>query len=64
MIESRMIATRTELVAENGIVAGGHPLEAEAGTRLLEQGGNAVDAVVGAAFARSHACMVVHRRTR
>ena len=33
-----------------GAVAGGHPLTAEAGARVLEQGGNAVDAAVGAAL--------------
>jgi gamma-glutamyltranspeptidase/glutathione hydrolase len=33
-----------------GAVAGGHPLTAEAGARVLEAGGNAVDAAVGAAL--------------
>jgi gamma-glutamyltranspeptidase / glutathione hydrolase len=33
-----------------GGVAGGHPLTAEAGARVLEAGGNAVDAAVGAAL--------------
>jgi gamma-glutamyltranspeptidase/glutathione hydrolase len=33
-----------------GAVAGGHPLTAEAGARVLEQGGNAVDAAVAAAL--------------
>jgi gamma-glutamyltranspeptidase/glutathione hydrolase len=32
----------------NGVVAAGHPLTAEAGARVLREGGNAVDAVVGA----------------
>ncbi|MBI3979564.1 MAG: gamma-glutamyltransferase [Chloroflexi bacterium] len=50
MIRNKMIATRTELVAERGICVGGHMAEAEAGARILEQGGNAVDAVVAAAF--------------
>jgi gamma-glutamyltranspeptidase / glutathione hydrolase len=33
-----------------GAVAAGHPLTAQAGARLLEAGGNAVDAAVGAAL--------------
>lgn len=32
----------------NGIVAAGHPLTAEAGARVLREGGNAVDAALGA----------------
>ncbi|MEA2151582.1 MAG: gamma-glutamyltranspeptidase / glutathione hydrolase, partial [Solirubrobacteraceae bacterium] len=34
--------------APNGIVAAGHPLTAEAGARVLREGGNAVDAAVAA----------------
>jgi gamma-glutamyltranspeptidase/glutathione hydrolase len=34
-----------------GAIAGGHPLTAEAGARILADGGNAVDACVAAAFA-------------
>src|SRR6266550_9281093 len=34
-----------------GAVAAGHPLTAKAGARILEQGGNAVDACVAAGFA-------------
>jgi gamma-glutamyltranspeptidase/glutathione hydrolase len=36
-----------------GAVAAGHPLTAQAGARVLEEGGNAVDACVAAAFAGS-----------
>jgi gamma-glutamyltranspeptidase/glutathione hydrolase len=36
-----------------GAVAAGHPLTAEAGARVLAEGGNAVDACVAAAFAAS-----------
>jgi gamma-glutamyltranspeptidase / glutathione hydrolase len=34
--------------AERGVVAAGHPLTAQAGARVLREGGNAVDATVGA----------------
>src|SRR5215831_2694964 len=34
-----------------GAVAAGHPLTAQAGARVLEEGGNAVDACVAGAFA-------------
>jgi gamma-glutamyltranspeptidase / glutathione hydrolase len=38
-------------VSERGIVAAGHPLTAEAGARVLREGGNAVDAAVAAVLA-------------
>ena len=41
---------RTEAVSNRGVVACGHIQEAEAGVWVLEEGGNAVDAVVAAAF--------------
>src|SRR5215472_14531945 len=36
--------------SDRGVVAGGHPAEASAGLAMLEAGGNAIDAVVAAAF--------------
>jgi gamma-glutamyltranspeptidase / glutathione hydrolase len=36
---------------ENGVVAAGHPLTAEAGASVLREGGNAVDAAIGAMLA-------------
>src|SRR5947209_19955020 len=34
--------------AKRGVVAAGHPLTAEAGARVLREGGNAVDAAIAA----------------
>ncbi len=38
--------TRSMVISRNGIVAAESPLAAEAGVRILEQGGNAVDAAI------------------
>jgi gamma-glutamyltranspeptidase/glutathione hydrolase len=45
-----IVARGTEAVSERGVLACGHPQEVEAGLRMLEEGGNAIDAVVAAAF--------------
>ena len=51
---SSSAATLKPLVAgRRGVVAAGHPLVAEAGLRILEKGGNAVDAGVASVFAAS-----------
>ncbi len=51
---SSLAATLKPLVAgRRGGVAAGHPLVAEAGLRILEKGGNAVDAGVASVFAAS-----------
>ncbi len=41
------------VVGKRGVVTAGHPLVAEAGLRILEKGGNAVDAGVATVFAAS-----------
>ena len=47
---SEPVYTRTPIEAERGVCAGGHPAVADAGVRLMQEGGNAFDALVGAAF--------------
>jgi gamma-glutamyltranspeptidase / glutathione hydrolase len=45
--------TRSEVMARNGMVTTVQPLAAQAGLRILQQGGNAIDAAVAAAAALS-----------
>src|SRR4051812_34053794 len=43
------VQTRAEVMAQHGIVTTSQPLAAQAGLRVMMQGGNAVDAAVAAA---------------
>src|ERR1700751_2375854 len=47
---SESVATRTEVAGAHGIVTGGDEAEAAAGIAMIQAGGNAIDAVVAAAF--------------
>ena len=48
--ESAIVARRTQVASEDGLCVAGHEAEARAGARMLAEGGNAVDALVAAAF--------------
>lgn len=50
MMESSMLASRSEVAGERAVVTGGHPAEAAAGIAMIAAGGNAIDALVAAAF--------------
>ncbi|MEZ4500765.1 MAG: gamma-glutamyltransferase [Thermomicrobiales bacterium] len=43
-------SARAQIAAERGVVASGDQREADAGVRIMQQGGNAIDALVAAAF--------------
>ena len=50
MITGRALHTHTPVEGERGVCAAGHRRAAEAGVRVMEEGGNAVDALSAAAF--------------
>ncbi len=50
---SRAQTFRPVVRGKRGVVAGGHPLSVEAGMRILQKGGNAVDAGVAVILAAS-----------
>lgn len=50
VVRSRLILSKEEVVAKNGMVTTSVPEAAEAGLKILRKGGNAVDAAVAAGF--------------
>ena len=50
MITSRALYTHTPVEGERGVCSAGHRLAAEAGVRVMREGGNAADALCAAAF--------------
>ena len=45
-ITGELFATRSEVIAQNGMVASSHPLATQIGIDILKKGGNAIDAAI------------------
>ena len=45
-ITGELFATRSEVIAQNGMVASSHPLATQIGIEVLKNGGNAIDAAI------------------
>ena len=47
-INGELFATRSEVIAQNGMVVTSHPLATQIGIEILKKGGNAIDAAIAA----------------
>ena len=47
-ITGELFSTRSEIIAQRGMVATSHPLATQIGLDILKKGGNAIDAAIGA----------------
>lgn len=47
-INGKLFATRSEVIAQNGMVATSHPLATQIGIEILKKDGNAIDAAIAA----------------
>ncbi len=61
---AQTLTYRPTVRGTRGIVAGGHPLVAEAGLRMMHKGGNAVDAGVAATLAAANPARTIVRRLK